>query len=239
MILAGGPVIPNFGSGSSCEVNNGWFCPEWVREHWGDTLQPALVQHIELTAIAIVIGFALAFALALAGFRYRLLDPPIGLLSDFLYTIPSLALFQLLLPITGISVTTVEIALVSYTLLVLYRNTIEGLRGVPAEIVDVARGSGFTRVQTFTRVELPLALPAILAGLRIATVSTISIATVALFVVAKGLGSPIFTALEQEVFKTEIFAAGGMVVVLALVADGLIVLLQRAVTPWVRFGRAT
>jgi osmoprotectant transport system permease protein len=238
VILAGGPVIPNFGSGSSCEVNNGWFCPEWVREHWGDTLQPALIQHIELTAIAIVIGFALAFALALAGFRYRLLDPPIGLLSDFLYTIPSLALFQLLLPITGISVTTVEIALVSYTLLVLYRNTIEGLRGVPAEIVDVARGSGFTRVQTFTRVELPLALPAILAGLRIATVSTISIATVASFVVAKGLGAPIFTALQQEVFKTEIFAAGGMVVVLALVADGLIVLVQRAATPWVRFGRA-
>lgn len=238
MIVAGGPVIPNFGTGSSCEVNNGWFCPEWVHEHWGDTLQPALVQHIELTAIAVVIGFALAFALALAGFRYRLLDPPIGVLSDFLYTIPSLALFQLLLPVTGISVTTVEIALVSYTLLVLYRNTIEGLRGVPSEVVDVARGSGFTRMQTFTRVELPLALPAILAGLRIATVSTISIATVASFVVAKGLGAPIFTALQQEVFKTEIFAAGGMVVVLALVADGLLVLLQRVLTPWARVGRA-
>jgi osmoprotectant transport system permease protein len=238
VIVAGGPVIPNFGTGSSCEVNNGWFCPEWVHEHWGDTLQPALVQHIELTAIAVVIGFALAFALALAGFRYRLLDPPIGVLSDFLYTIPSLALFQLLLPVTGISVTTVEIALVSYTLLVLYRNTIEGLRGVPSEVVDVARGSGFTRMQTFTRVELPLALPAILAGLRIATVSTISIATVASFVVAKGLGAPIFTALQQEVFKTEIFAAGGMVVVLALVADGLLVLLQRVLTPWARVGRA-
>ncbi len=238
MIVAGGPVIPNFGTGSSCEVNNGWFCPDWVHEHWGDTLQPALVQHVELTAIAVVVGFALAFGLALAGFRYRLLDPPIGFLSDFLYTIPSLALFQLLLPITGISVTTVEIALVSYTLLVLYRNTIEGLRGVPSEMVDVARGSGFTRMQTFTRVELPLALPAILAGLRIATVSTISIATVASFVVAKGLGAPIFTALQQEVFKTEIFAAGGMVVVLALVADGLLVLLQRALTPWVRVGRA-
>src|SRR5581483_4997239 len=111
VIVAGGPVIPNFGTGSSCEVNNGWFCPDWVHEHWGDTLQPALVQHVELTAIAVVVGFALAFGLALAGFRYRLLDPPIGFLSDFLYTIPSLALFQLLLPITGISVTTVEIAL--------------------------------------------------------------------------------------------------------------------------------
>ena len=238
MIVAGGPVIPNFGSGSSCEVNNGWFCPDWVREHWGDTLQPALVQHIELTAIAVAIGFVIAFALALLGFRYRLLDPPIGIVSDFLYTIPSLALFQLLLPITGISVTTVEIALVSYTLLVLYRNMIEGLRGVPAEIVDVARGSGFTRFQTFTRVELPLALPAILAGLRIATVSTISIATVAALVIPQGLGRPIFIALEQEVFKTEILTAGGLAVALALCADGLIVLLQRFLTPWSRLERS-
>jgi osmoprotectant transport system permease protein len=238
MIAAKGPVIPNFGSGSSCEVNNGWFCTDWVRQHWHDTLEPALVQHIELSAIAIGIGFALAFVLALAGFRFRLLDPPIGLLSDFLYTIPSLALFQLLVPITGISVTTVEIALVSYTLLILYRNMSEGLRGVPAEMIEVARGSGFTRMQTFTRVELPLALPAILAGLRIATVSTISIATVASFVVAKGLGSPIFVALEQDVFKTEIFTAGGLVVALALVADGLLVLLQRALTPWARLGRS-
>lgn len=234
MTVASGPVIPNFGSGSSCEVRNGWFCTDWVSQHWHDTLEPALVQHVELSAIAVGIGFAIAFALALAGLRFRLLDPPFGLVADFLYTIPSLALFQLLVPITGISVTTVEIALVSYTLLILYRNMIEGLRGVPAEMIEVARGSGFTRLQTFTRVELPLALPAILAGLRIATVSTISIATVASFVVAKGLGSPIFTALEQDVFKTEIFTAGGLVVALALVADGLLVLLQRALTPWSR-----
>lgn len=238
MIAGGAPVIPNFGSGSSCEVNNGWFCTDWVREHWHDTLEPALVQHIELSAIAIGIGFAIALALALAGFRFRLLDPPIGLVADFLYTIPSLALFQLLVPITGISVTTVEIALVGYTLLILYRNLIEGLRGVPAETIEVARGSGFTRLQTFMHVELPLALPAILAGLRIATVSTISIATVASFVVAKGLGSPIFIALGQDVFKTEIFSAGGLAVALALVADGLLVLLQRALTPWARLERA-
>jgi len=238
MIVGAGPVIPNFGSGSSCEQNNGWWCTEWLRAHWGDTLQPALVQHIELALIAVGIGFAIAFVLALLGYRYRLLDPPIGVFADFLYTIPSLALFQLLVPITGISVTTVEIALVSYTLLILYRNMIEGLRSVPAEMVDVARGSGFTRMQTFTRVELPLALPAILAGLRIAMVSTISIATVASFVVAKGLGAPIFIALEQNVFKTEIFAAGGMVVALALVADGALVLVQRALTPWARAARS-
>jgi osmoprotectant transport system permease protein len=156
------------------------------------------------------------------------------LVSDFLYTIPSLALFQVLVPFTGISLLTVEIALVSYTLLILYRNMIEGLRAVPAEIVDAARGSGFTRMQTFTRVELPLALPAILTGLRVATVSTISIATIAPFVIAKGLGQPIYAALSQDIFKTEIFTAGGMVIALALVADGLLVVLQRSLTPWVR-----
>ena len=234
MIVAAGPVIPNFGSGSSCEVNNGCFCTEWVRQHWSDTLQPALFQHIELAGIAIAIGFVIAFALALAGFRYRLVDPPIGIVSDFLYTIPSLALFQILVPFTGITLLTVEIALVSYTLLILYRNMIEGLRAVPEEIVDAARGSGFTRAQTFTRVELPLALPAILTGLRVATVSTISIATIAPFVIAKGLGQPIYAALSQDIFKTEIFTAGGMVIALALVADGLLVLLQRGLTPWVR-----
>jgi len=234
VIVAAGPVIPNFGSGSSCEVNNGWFCTEWVRQHWSDTLQPALFQHIELAGIAIAVGFVIAFALALAGFRYRLVDPPIGIVSDFLYTIPSLALFQILVPFTGITLLTVEIALVSYTLLILYRNMIEGLRAVPEEIVDAARGSGFTRAQTFTRVELPLALPAILTGLRVATVSTISIATIAPFVIAKGLGQPIYAALSQDIFKTEIFTAGGMVIALALIADGLLVLLQRGLTPWVR-----
>jgi osmoprotectant transport system permease protein len=235
--LASGPVIPDFGSAPACERNNGWFCTSWVHEHWGDTLQPALIQHIELSLIAIGIGFAIAFLLALAGFRFRLLDAPIGIVSDFLYTIPSLALFQLLLPITGITVTTVEIALVSYTLLILYRNTIEGLRAVPPDVIEAARGSGFTRVQTLMRVELPLALPAILAGLRIATVSTISIATIAAFVIPEGLGAPIFTALKQDTFKTEIFAAGGLAVGLALVADGLVVLAQRALVPWMRVAR--
>ena len=237
LVLAGGPVIPNFGQGSHCETTNGWFCTDWVRQHWGDTLQPALVQHIELALIAIGIGFVLVFALALLGFRYRLLDPPIGLAADFLYTIPSLALFQILVPFTGLTKTTVEIALVSYTLLILYRNMIEGLRAVPPDILEAARGSGFTRAQTFVRVELPLALPAVLAGLRIATVSTVSIATVAAFVIPEGLGRPIFIALEQNVFKTEIFMAGGLAVALALTADGLIVLAQRALTPWARLGR--
>ena len=233
-LVAGGPVIPNFGQGSRCERTNGWWCTDWLHALWGDTLQPALVQHVELSAIAVGIGFALALVLALAGFRFRLLDAPIGFFADFLYTIPSLALFQLLVPLTGLTVTTVEIALVSYTLLILYRNMIEGLRAVPTDALEAARGMGLTRFQTLVRVELPLAVPAIVAGLRIASVSTISIATVAAFVIPQGLGNPIFIALRQDLFKTEILAAGGLAVALALTADALLALTQRVLTPWSR-----
>jgi osmoprotectant transport system permease protein len=229
----GGPVIPNFGQGSACERSGGWFCTDWVRANWTSTLQPALVQHIELTVIAVAAGFVIAMLLALAGFRWRAFDVPTGAFTDFLYTIPSLALFQLLVPFTGLTVTTVEVALISYTLFILYRNMVAGLRGVPAETLEVARGMGLTRVQTFFRVELPLAWPAVLAGLRIATVSTISIATVAAFVIPKGLGEPILTGL-QESFGTEILAGSLLAIFLALTADGLLALFQRSVTPWSR-----
>ena len=234
MMITAGPVIPQYAEGSTCETQNHWFCTDWLRAHWGDTLAPALVQHIELTLIAVGCGFAISFALALIGFRFRLLDEPLGALSDFLYTIPSLALFQLLVPITGLTVSTVEIALVSYTLLILYRNIVEGLRGVPVEVLEAARGMGLTPAQTFMRVELPLAMPALMSGLRIATVSTVSIATVAAAVLPRGLGHPIFIALRQDVFKTEILAAGALAVALALTADTLLALTQRAITPWNR-----
>ncbi len=234
-LLAGGPVIPNFGRPSACLKRNGWFCTDWMGKHWGDTLQPALVQHIELTLVAVGIGFAIAFLLALVGFRWRIFDAPLGGLTDLLYAIPSIALFQLLVPLTGLTVTTVEIALTSYTLFILYRNILSGLRSVPDEVLESARGMGFTRLQTFVRVELPLAAPAILAGVRIATVATISIATVAAFLIQYGLGAPIFDAIETpDLFKTELLASGGLAILLALTADGLLAVVQRAVTPWNR-----
>jgi osmoprotectant transport system permease protein len=233
-LLAHGPVIPNFGEGSECVTKNRLFCTDWVRDNWGSTLEPALVQHLKLTGIAVSIGFAIAMAAALVAYRYRRLDHPIGLVSDFLYTIPSLALFQLLVPITGLTVTTVEVALVSYTLLILYRNILEGLRGVPAGVREAAHGMGLTPLQTLIRIDLPLAAPAIIAGLRLATISTISIATVAAFVIPQGLGRPIFVALNSNVFKTEIIAAGALAILLALAVDGLLVLVQRAATPWTR-----
>ena len=232
--MAAPPVIPDFGSGSKCETENHLFCWGWVHDHWGDTLQPALLDHLKLTVVAVAIGFVIALAGALLAYRYRRLDQPIGIFSDFLYTIPSLALFQLLVPITGLTVTTVEVALVSYTLLILYRNILEGLRAVPDEVREAARGMGLTPLQTLLRVDLPLAAPAIVAGLRIATVSTISIATVAAFVLPEGLGYPIFTGIQQDVFKTEIIAAGGLAIILALTADFILVGVQRALTPWRR-----
>jgi osmoprotectant transport system permease protein len=233
-LLAQEPVIPDFGTGSKCETENHTFCTNWVTDHWSDTLQPALLQHVKLAVIAVAIGFVLAFAAALVAYRYRRADQPIGLFSDFLYTIPSLALFQLLVPFTGLTVTTVEVALVSYTLLILYRNILEGLRSVPADAKEAARGMGLSRLQTLVRVELPLATPSIMAGVRIATVSTISIATVAAFVIPQGLGRPIFIGISQDIFKTEIIAAGSLVILLALAADALLVALTRALTPWRR-----
>lgn len=235
LLAAGGPVIPNFGHGSACLRDNHWFCTGWVREHWSDILGPALVQHVELTLVAVGIGFAIAFLLALVGFRFRFLDPALGALTDFLYTLPSIALFTILLPITGVDVTTIGIPLVAYTLFVLYRNLMVGLCGVPEDVLESARGMGLTRTQTFLRVELPLAAPAILAGVRVATVSTISIATVAAFLIHYGLGAPIFDALDQpDIFRTELLAGGALAILLALTADALLALLQRALTPWSR-----
>jgi len=210
-----------------------------VRAHWGDTLQPALVQHIELTALAVAIGFALAFPLALVAHRYRRFEHPIGVLSALLYTIPSLALFQILVPFTGLTWTTVEIALVSYTLVILFPNIVEGLHSAPDDVLEAARGMGLTRRQVLMQVELPLAVPAIVGGLRIAVVSTVAIATIAAFVLPDGLGYPIFLALaEPTPFKTEIYSAGLLAVALALVCDGLLVGVKRMLVPWARKGVA-
>jgi osmoprotectant transport system permease protein len=228
-------VIPKFGEGSSCVTGDHTFCPDWVRQHWNDTLGPALVQHLELTAIAIGIGFALAFALALLAHRLPRVEQPIGVGSALLYTIPSLALFQLLVPFTGITTTTVEIALVSYTLVILFPNILAGLRSAPPDVLEAADGMGLTRRQVLTRIELPMAVPAIIGGLRIAVVSTISIATIAAFLLPKGLGYPIFLALKEPTpFKTEIYTAGALAVGLAITCDLILVAIRRALVPWSR-----
>ena len=237
---AGGPVIPSFGSPHTfaCERANRVFCWGWFKQNWAGTLWPALRQHVALTLIAVVIGFTISMALALIAHRYRRAEQPLIWFTSFLYTIPSLALFELLVPVPGLglSLTTAEVALVAYTLLILFRNILTGLRNVPEEVRDAARGMGMSRRQMLLRVELPLALPAIIAGLRIATVSTIALATIAALIVNQGLGVPILSAINNSTgpFKTELIAAGALAVLLAIAADGLLVGAQRLLTPWVR-----
>jgi osmoprotectant transport system permease protein len=236
-LVAQGPVIPEFEKASECIRQNKQFCTEWFVDNFGHVFAPRLVEHIWLTGIAVGIGFAIAFTAALLAYSLDWFETPFAILAAFLYTIPSLAFFQLMVPITGLTVTSAEIALVSYTLLIMFRNTLTGLREVPEDARLAARAMGLTKGQILRRVELPLALPAIMAGIRIATVTTISLATVAAFIGVGGLGQPIFNAIQSG-FKTQFVAAGLLAVALALVADALLVLLQRMLAPWLRARRA-
>jgi osmoprotectant transport system permease protein len=236
-VIAQGPVIPEFERASECIRQNKQFCFDWFVDNFDHVFVPRLVEHIWLTGIAVGIGFVIAFTAALIAYSQGWFETPFAVFAAFLYTIPSLAFFQLMVPITGLSVTSAEIALVSYTLLILFRNTLTGLREVPEDAVMAARAMGLTNGQILRRVELPLALPAIMAGVRIATVTTISLATVAAFIGVGGLGQPIFNAIQSG-FKTQFVAAGLLAVALALVADALLVLLQRMLAPWTRARRA-
>lgn len=233
-------VIPKSILGSpsayACERANRLFCWDWFSRNWDGVMWPALRQHIVLTVIAVGTGFAISTSLALLAYRYRRVEQPVIVVTTIFYTIPALALFELLVgvPGLGLSLATAEVALVSYTLLIMFRNTLTGLREVPDEVRDAAAGMGMTRRQMLLRVELPLALPAIIAGLRIATVSTIALATIAALIVNEGLGVPILAAISNSTFKTELIAAGVLAVALAIAADALLVGMQRLLTPWAR-----
>lgn len=234
----GGPVIPNFGGGAnSCVRQNHTFCWDWLKSNWGDTLGPRLVQHIELTVVALAVGFVISFAAALLAYRHDWFETPFGLVSAFLYTIPSLALFQVLVGVTGLTLTTALIPLVTYTLLILFRNTLIGLRGVPDEVREAARGMGYNARQTLLKVELPLALPAILAGLQIAAVTIVSLGTIAATVHDAGLGVPIIEALDRGPFKTELIAGAVLAILLGIASYALFAVVQRVATPWARARR--
>ncbi|MET0512549.1 MAG: ABC transporter permease [Thermoleophilaceae bacterium] len=213
----------------TCEANNG-FCPDWIIDNYDRYVDPFL-QHVVLTLATLVIGFAISFTLALIAYRRRWLINPVTQVTGILYTIPSIAAFFLLLPLTGRGTDTALIALVAYVLLIIFRNVLTGLDNVPEETKDAGRGMGLTDRQLLWRVEIPLALPEIMAGLRIAATTTVGLATLVFFAGAGGLGEQIFADLT---FKSNVVVAGGLAVLLAVVLDGLILLVQRAITPWTR-----
>ena len=217
------------GSGASCVADDG-VCPGWIVDHLDRYADP-LARHVLLTVVAIAIGFAISFSLGLLAHRRRWLVAPIVQVTGILYTIPSLALFFLLLPITGRGFLTAEIALVSYTLLIIFRNVVTGLDGVPPDVVDAARGMGLDERQVLWQVQIPLALPEIAAGLRIAATTTVGLASLAFFAGAGGLGDPIYA---DPNFKSNVLVAGGLCVLLAIVLDLAILGAQRLLTPWTR-----
>jgi osmoprotectant transport system permease protein len=214
---------------ADCVSSNG-FCPSWIADNL-DRYTTPLVEHLVLTASAVAIGFAISFTLGVIAHRRRRLISPITQFTGILYTIPSVALFFLMLPITGRGTDTALIALVAYTLLILFRNVSLGLDGVPEEARDAGRGMGLTERQLLWRVELPLALPEIIAGLRIATTTTVGLTSLVFLAGAGGLGDAIFQDIR---FQSNVVVASALCVGLAVTLDLLLLLAGRVATPWTR-----
>jgi osmoprotectant transport system permease protein len=198
-----------------------------------DEIAAATLAHLELTLIAVVVGFGLSLLLALGIYRWRRLYGPVAGIAGLLYTIPSLALFAVLVPFTGLSVLTAEIGLVSYTLLILVRGIVSGLDGVPSDAVEAATGMGYTNRQRLSRVELPLAIPVIVTSVRLATVTTIGLVMVTALIGEGGLGQLMLRGFNRG-FPTMVYAGVVMSVVLAVTLDLGLVGLQRLLTPWAR-----
>jgi osmoprotectant transport system permease protein len=221
------------GSNAPCQAQNKPFCFGWAVDNFDRYTTPFLNQLL-LVLVCVLLGFAIAFALALISHRRRWLVSTFTGATGVLYTIPSLAFIFLLLPITGLGWTTAILILTVYTLQILYRNILAGLANVPAESKDAGRGMGMTDSQLLWRVELPLALPEIIAGLRIATVSTVAISTLMVFANVNTLGQPLYLDIS---FRTNIVIAGGLSILMAIAFDGLLLLAQRLLTPWRRPAR--
>jgi osmoprotectant transport system permease protein len=232
------PVVIAQGSGgflrdrtgsSGCPGNNG-ICLNWVLEHF-DRYQTPFIEHVYLTVVPVALGFAIALTLGLIAHRQRWLITPLTGLTSAIYTIPSISAFLLLLPITGRGNDTAIVALTAYTLVIIFRNVITGLTGVPQNAVDAARGMGLTSSQLLFRVELPLALPEILAGLRIAAATTVGLAAFAYLAGAGGLGRNIDQDIE---FQGNVLVCGVLLTLLAAALDVAVLTFQRLMTPWRR-----
>ena len=217
---------------TSCVAENDTVCIGWAFDNFDRWVTPTL-EHLLLVSVSVAAGFLIAFGLALLSHGRRWLVPTFVGVTGVLYTIPSIALFLILLPITGRGTVTAIIALTLYNLQIIYRNIVTGLANVPEASRDAGRGMGMTERQLLWRVELPLAVPEIIAGLRIATVSTVAIATLAIFAGAGGLGEVIYTqGLQNDVFKTAIVVGSGIAIAMAVAFDAFYLTGQRVISPW-------
>lgn len=205
---------------------------EWIADNL-DEIGAATLEHLQLTLIAVGVGFAISLLLGLAAYRWRGLYGPIAGVAGLLYTIPSLALFAVLVPFTGLTVLTAEIGLVTYTLLILVRGVVSGLDGVPRDAVEAATGMGYTARQRLARVELPLAVPVIVTAIRLATVTTVGLVMVTALIGEGGLGQLMLRGFNRS-FPTMIYVGVVMSVVLAVGLDLFLVGCQRFLTPWAR-----
>jgi osmoprotectant transport system permease protein len=228
-IIAQGSFVHNRAGETGCPGNNG-LCLDWVVHHL-DRYQTPFFEHVYLTVVPVALGFAIALTLGLLAHRQRWLITPLTGLTSAIYTVPSISAFLLLLPITGRGNDTAIVALTAYTLVIIFRNVITGLAGVPQDAIDAARGMGLTSRQRLFRVELPLALPEILAGLRIAAATTVGLAAFAYLAGAGGLGRNIDVDIS---FRGNVLACGVLLTLLAAALDLLVLTFQRLVTPWRR-----
>ncbi|MFF9019657.1 ABC transporter permease [Streptomyces eurythermus] len=219
-----------------CLARNEWICGVYLSTR-RRILLDAVVQHLQLTSVSVLIGLVIAVPLAVLARRWGWAAGPVLAVTTILYTIPSLAMYSLLLPLYGLSAALVVAGLALYSLTVLVRNILAGLRAVPEETRQAARGLGYGPVRLLLAVELPLALPAAMAGLRIATVSAVSLATVGAIVGYGGLGNLIYAGMNSY-FKAQVLTASVLCVLIAVAADLLLLAVQRLITPWTRRARA-
>ncbi|MFD0148090.1 ABC transporter permease [Streptomyces sp. NPDC055721] len=215
-----------------CLARNDWICGAYVSTR-SEVLTDAVVQHLQLTGVSVALGLLLALPLAVVARRWRWAAGPVLGITTVLYTIPALAMFSLLLPVYGLSAALVVAGLVLYSLTLLVRNVLAGLRAVPEETRQAARGLGYGPIRLLLTVELPLALPAAMAGLRIATVSAVSLVTIGAIVGHGGLGNLIYSGMNTY-FKAQVLTASALCVVIAVTADLLLLGAQRLLTPWTR-----
>jgi osmoprotectant transport system permease protein len=214
------------------DVVDPWVNWDWVSRHV-PLFEDALLQHVRLTVVAVVVGFVLSLPLGVAAYKWRLLRNPILAVFGVFYTIPSVALFAFLIPYTGLTETTAEVGLVGYAVLILVRNVLVGLEAVPPDVIDAADGMGYRPFARLVRIEIPLALPAIFAGIRIATVTTIGLVTITAIIGLGGAGQLIYQGLILN-FHTPLVVGTVLSVALAFVADGALLIAQRLTVPWSR-----